>query len=290
MTTRASGLFVLLLVTGSAHPLATDPKPVFSFTPEIVGERGASGASYGRDTSEIVFMIWPPEMPRMLVSRKGVDGWSTPAPALPGFTQLALGPAVSPDGKHLLFESNHRDPAVPGRRDTDLWIADRDGEAWIRARPLGSPFNTEWQEHNATIGAKGTICFNSTRPDGVGEHDIYCSERSEGGWSAPVNLGPAVNSPAVDGAAHLSPDEDYIVFGSDRPGGLGGDDLYISVRRNGKWEPAVNLGPAVNSAEGEWAPAVSTDGKRLLFTRTRGDGNAARFTVMEMPFDIRKFE
>ena len=248
-------------------------------------ERGASAATYGRDSREILFMIWPPARPQLLVSRKGSSGWSTPAAALPDFPNLALGPAVSPDGELLYFESNFRSPEIDGRRDTDLWVARRDGEKWTGARPLGAPFNTEWQEHNVTVSARATICFNSSRPGGTGEHDLYCAARNGEGWDNPLDLGTAVNSIHNEGAAHIDPAENYILFGSDRPGGFGGDDIYISYRRNGQWQPAVNLGPMVNTAAGEWAPAVSPDGKSLLFTRIVGDGNAARFTLLEVPLD-----
>lgn len=224
-----------------------------------------------------------------MVSRRLTNGWSEPAPALKDFLVLNLGPAATADGKELYFETNHREPAIEGRGDTDIWVATRSNDGWAAARPVGPPFNSAYQEHNATISSKGTLCFNSTRPGGIGEHDIYCAARSDMKWSEPKNLGPAINSPSTDGAAHIAADETFIVFGSDRSGGFGGDDLYISIRRGGVWQPAVNLGPSINTAAGEWAPAVSMDGKKLLFTRTAGEGNSARFTLHETPFDASRY-
>jgi hypothetical protein len=60
-------------------------------------------------------------------------------------------------------------------------------------------------------------------------------------------------------------------------------DLYISVSRDGEWQPAVNLGSAVNTSAAESNPALSRDGRRLLFTRSSGD----RVVPHEIRFDPR---
>ena len=208
---------------------------------------------------------------------------------MPDIQFLALGPSVAADGSTLYFESNHRQPANEGRTDTDVWIAQRTGSVWGNARPLGPPFDTEYQEHNVTVSARGTLCFNSRRPGGIGDHDIYCATRSGAAWNPPENAGAAVNSPSLDGAPHIDARERFMVFGSNRPGGAGGDDLYVSLRVDGRWLPAVNLGLAINTTDGEWAPAVSPDGRRLLVTRTVGERSAARSTLVEIPFDANRY-
>lgn len=94
-------------------------------------------------------------------------------------------------------------------------------------------------------------------------------------WSAPVRLGPAINSPAAnDISPSISPDDLSLYFCSDRPGGLGGNDFYVSQRRSSveDFETAVNLGPVVNSTGGECAATFSTDGTMMLFTSARAGG------------------
>ncbi len=97
-------------------------------------------------------------------------------------------------------------------------------------------------------------------------------------WSEPVNLGPVVNSSAVDANAGLSPDEHTLYFVSNRLGGLGGNDIWMSHRQclQCPWETPVNLGAPVNSDAGEAAPTMSEDGRLLFFfsTRTGGFGSA----------------
>jgi len=98
-------------------------------------------------------------------------------------------------------------------------------------------------------------------------------------WSTPVNLGPTVNAASFDSGPTLSPDGKTLYFNSNRPGGMGGFDLYVSHRAtvNDAWDTPVNLGPTLNTASFEAFPFVSRDGHRLFFSSTRpgGFGGAA---------------
>jgi len=93
-------------------------------------------------------------------------------------------------------------------------------------------------------------------------------------WSEPVNLGPVVNSSALDANAGLSPDEHTLYFISNRPGGLGGNDIWTSRRQcmQCPWETPVNLGTPINSDAAEGAPTLSEDGRLLFFFSARPGG------------------
>jgi Tol biopolymer transport system component len=97
--------------------------------------------------------------------------------------------------------------------------------------------------------------------------------KSDGEWSTPVNLGPVVNSPATEGNPTLSADELAIYFASDRPGGLGGSDIWVTRRasRESPWEPPVNVGAPINTPSNEEGPALSQDG-HLLFIHSDRPG------------------
>jgi len=94
------------------------------------------------------------------------------------------------------------------------------------------------------------------------------------GWSEPVNLGPLVNSSALDGNAGLSPDGLTLYFVSTRPGGLGNTDIWVSHRQCAvcDWEAPVNLGAPINSDAAEGAPTLSEDGRLLFFFSARSGG------------------
>ena len=93
-------------------------------------------------------------------------------------------------------------------------------------------------------------------------------------WDLPVNLGPGVNSDSADQSPEVSKDGLSLYFQSDRPGGLGNADLWVS-RRDSKdqpWGAAVNLGDVVNSPAFESRPSLSRDGHWLFFSSTRPGG------------------
>src|SRR3989337_1832818 len=77
-------------------------------------------------------------------------------------------------------------------------------------------------------------------------------------WSAPVNLGPIVNSAFVDAGPAISKDGLSVYFNSVRPGGLGLFDIWVSQRatQDDPWGPPVNLGPTINTGFTAAVPAL----------------------------------
>ena len=93
-------------------------------------------------------------------------------------------------------------------------------------------------------------------------------------WSAPVNLGPAVNTTFNDQQPAISKDGRSLYFTSTRPGGSGAFDLYVSQRASvdDPWGSPVNLGPTVNTMFDEGNPAFSRDGHLMFFQSNRPSG------------------
>lgn len=117
---------------------------------------------------------------------------------------------------------------------------------------------------------------------GLGGYDIYLSQYTPQGWSEPQNLGTTVNTEFWESSPALSPDKRVLYFSSNRPGGYGGRDLYMSVRQlNGRWGQAVNMGPVVNSAGDELAPFIHADNQTLFYTSDGlpGYGNSDLFVL-----------
>jgi hypothetical protein len=98
--------------------------------------------------------------------------------------------------------------------------------------------------------------------------------RTYSDWSAPVNLGPIINSAFSDQGPAISKNGLSLYFTSNRPGGLGGFDMYVSQRANvdDAWGSPVNLGPTVNTTFDEGNPAFSRDGHFLFFQSKRPGG------------------
>ena len=91
-------------------------------------------------------------------------------------------------------------------------------------------------------------------------------------WSAPINLGPVVNSTATDRGPAISKDGLSLYFASTRlSGSFGGEDIYVSQResQDSEWGPPVNLGPIINTTANEMVPAFSRDGHLMFFASNR---------------------
>ncbi len=87
-------------------------------------------------------------------------------------------------------------------------------------------------------------------------------------WGTPTNLGPIVNTGSRDARPDISADGLAVYFNSDRSGGYGGHDLYVTTRAttDDDWGPPVNLGPNVNSSATDNEPDISADGLTLYFS------------------------
>ena len=137
---------------------------------------------------------------------------------------------------------------------------------WSVPVNLGPVVNSSSGEQNATLARDGlSLYFSSNRPGGAGNLDIWVSRRActnpddpACAWEAPVILGPVINGSGADFAPNLSIDGHLLFFSSVRPEGFGGPDIYLSHRADPNedfgWEPAVNLGPAVNTTTADNAP------------------------------------
>ena len=179
---------------------------------------------------------------------------------------------LAPDGLSLYFSSDR----LGGSGQMDMWVATRPdtGSPWGTPVNLGPTMNSSAWDLSARESADGlTLLFHSMRSGGLGGHDIWMSTRAakSDSWGVPVNLGATVNSSASDGEAVLTANGLALVFSSDRAGGIGGDDLWVTTRRtvSAPWGPPINLGRSVNTSATEWLGSVSADGATLYFASDR---------------------
>ncbi|MDE3142827.1 MAG: PD40 domain-containing protein, partial [Bacteroidota bacterium] len=139
---------------------------------------------------------------------------------------------------------------------------------YSKAKLIEGDINNEPSKGAITVSSDGDfMIFAGNFHRGYGDFDLYISYATPQGWSEPENLGPNINSDYWDSSPSLSPDGRVLYFSSNRPGGFGKKDLYMSVRMaNGKWGPAQNMGPTINSVGDEMAPYIHADNQTLYFT------------------------
>ena len=157
-------------------------------------------------------------------------------------------------------------PDTTGEFYEDIMFSQRVGNRWLSPEPIGPPINTMGHDANIALSNDGQMLFvfKSSIKDGG---DIYMSRLNGTAWSAPERLGPNINTKYWEGSCSLSADGKLLYFSSDRPGGLGGRDIYVSRRQSdGSWGPAQNLGSKVNSRANDDAPYIHPDGVHLFFS------------------------
>jgi WD40-like Beta Propeller Repeat len=139
---------------------------------------------------------------------------------------------------------------------------------WAAPEHLGCTINSPFDEAGPAVSKdRLSLFFGSNRPGGAGSFDLYVSHRAspEGPWSAPVNLGPTINTANIENIPSLSRDEHWLFFNSDRTtGSFGNVDIWASwrddIHDDFGWEQPINLGPGVNSAGFDAGASYFEDG------------------------------
>jgi hypothetical protein len=179
------------------------------------------------------------------------------------------------------------DKATIAARDIDDAGAEVDDDAlwsgWSTPQNLGATINSSANDQHPAISKDGLSLYGSSdRAGGKGGLDIYVSQRESiiDPWGPLANVGSNINSASNDLAPTFSPDGHLLYFHSNRQGGCGGADLYVSRRHDKRddfgWGPAKNLGCVVNSTFDDAGPTIfedeATGVTTIYFTSTRPGG------------------
>jgi outer membrane protein OmpA-like peptidoglycan-associated protein/tetratricopeptide (TPR) repeat protein len=175
-------------------------------------------------------------------------------------------PVLTGDEEKIFFTK--RQGAHP-RYDENIFVSERDEQGnWTKPVSLSANINTASNEGTCTISADGKVLiFTSCQGQiSMGGCDLYISYREGNDWSRPVNLGPEVNSRHWDSQPSLSADGRKLYFVSERPGGIGSRDIWVSYRdEENEWQQAVNPGTAINTERDEVSPFIHVNGQTLYF-------------------------
>lgn len=188
--------------------------------------------------------------------------------------QLQYFPAYSVDQQTLYFT---RREGFGYHNDEDIYYSEWDSTKieWTVPKSISSNINSEYNEGAASLSADGRLLVFTSCDGrrGYGSCDIYVSEKEGDNWSKPMNMGKAINSTAWDAQPSLSADGRTILFVSNRPGGFGGKDIWISVKdTKGTWQPAFNLGKRVNTNKDEISPFLHANGETIYFASQGHEG------------------
>jgi hypothetical protein len=134
---------------------------------------------------------------------------------------------------------------------------------------LGPKVNCTNSQWDVCISSDGLLLLWGSL-EGYGNADIWMASRPtvNDPWSEATNLGPPINTASEETDPSLSTDGLTLFFRSNRPGGFGGQDLWVAKRadKESEWDTPTNLGPQVNSEWDEVKPSISGDGLSLYFS------------------------
>lgn len=184
---------------------------------------------------------------------------------------------VSADGNRMAFNriSNKvkfRSAGYVNR--PQIFFAEKKGKSWKNVTPFQYNSDSYSCAHPALSADGNTLYFSSDMEGTLGGNDIWMSKKEGEGWSKPVNLGAAVNTPGDEVFPYLRKDG-MLYFSSDGHGGIGGLDIFSSQNDNGAWGEAVNQGVPLNSATDDFGVVFNDEGNRGYFTSDRTGGKGS---------------
>jgi hypothetical protein len=204
------------------------------------------------------------------------------------------GPAITTDESVMIYTYKGK-KSLGGKQNNQGQPDEEDGEyhediyvsvmgpdsVWGPGQPVTS-INSNAHDAAISISPDGRYIF-TYQSNETNNGDIYVSVLSGTTFSKPEPLNENINTQAWEGSCSISADGQVLYFASERPGGYGGRDLYASVRINGDWGPAVNLGPKINTPYDDDAPFIHPDGITLFFS-SMGHNSIGGFDIMYSVF------
>ncbi|MCX7861656.1 MAG: hypothetical protein N2449_01515 [Bacteroidales bacterium] len=179
-------------------------------------------------------------------------------------------PFITEDENFMVFTSARKYISDFQQFIRGIYFSRKNNGIWSNAAPISSKINTDEDAEIVGISKDGnTLLVHVNRSNNP--HDIFYSEKNKAGiFTDLINFGPTINTNSEEIGASLSVTGDTLYFSSNRPGGLGGFDIYMAFRRpNGTWSQAINLGEPINSSADENYPYITADGQKLYFSSNR---------------------
>lgn len=199
-------------------------------------------------------------------------------------------PFIPADESFVIYNTNRPEQGAfkeeNGEYKNSVYISEvKDGD-YQKAYLIGTPIckgNTGEEVIGLSANGKTMLLYIK---DNKGAGNIYISEKDENGkFKKPVMLDKNINTPSDEIAASLTAEGDMIYFASNKAGGLGGIDIYMSKRQpNGSWSLPMNMGPVVNTPYDEDFPNISQDGKTLYFS-SKGHTSMGGYDIFKVAFN-----
>ncbi len=192
--------------------------------------------------------------------------------------------SLTADGSEIFFTRNDNVLNKQNTYSLQLFSAKSgETERWKDVEKLPFCSSNHNFMHPAVSPDGKRLFFATNRAGGFGGTDLWVSERNNGEWGKPENLGPAVNTTANEGFPFVALDNKLYFCSKGHPG-FGGFDIFVTYKdENGAWQPATNLGKPINSPLDDISIYLANDQRSGYFTSSRsgGDDDIYSFTVLD---------
>ena len=192
-------------------------------------------------------------------------------------------PVISPDGRALYFTIANHPQNSAGKKDPgDIWVSLWQEGGW--SAPVRADAQINNVGYNAVLGFSrdGSRIYLSghySRSGTVSTQGISVSARSELGWSFPENISiPYFLNRARELNGSINLNETIFVFSAESYDTKGVDDIYVSLKMDGKWSEPINLGTSINTSLQEWTPSIDEEGNTIYFS-SNGRGGHGGFDI-----------
>ncbi len=282
--------FCLSISTANAEPFDYFAQPVpkhiplvFDFSKVVPAGMKVSNPTFSPDGQEFYFAEG--NSSNIFVMRRNKGKWLAPVKASFSDQGNNYEPFITTDNKQLYFISTR--PPGNGKYNGRIWSAERMGDGEWSSPKLVLDRETKEGFWFPSSPRPGVIYFGATLKDSFGEGDFYRANLKGGDWQI-EHLPAPFNDKGYEWDPLISPDGSYMIFESQRDGGYGGTDIYVSFNLKGKWSAPISLGKPINTPSYETAATITPDGKYMFYTLAPDEGSPIIYWVStQMITDLR---
>lgn len=241
------------------NPVISGDGSSLFFTSRRKGNAGGFIEDLGIYTADIYFSLWKDT----LWTKSKNLGVSVNT----GWDEESVG--ISPNGDQLVLYFDNE------QAYGDIGISLLKGKMWQKPIMLPLPINTKEEEYSACFSSDFlTIYFSSNRKEGIGGKDLWMSQKTDGIWGKPENLGKGINSVFDERNPTLSLDGKRLYFSSKGWNSMGDFDIFCCYRdeATGKWSKPVNIGYPINDADDNSGISFTGDNRFAYVSACRREG------------------
>jgi hypothetical protein len=262
----------VLKLTGPYLGQTPPGKTPIVFAPNIISTEANEGCCCFSGNGNLFLFARAGSSLNGILMMHQIDGvWSKPKLAPFSVGKYDWDFMLAPDDKTVFVSSGRPlKKGAPPEKEYRIWISEKNEQGWSEPYLLPYPVNTGQHDSFPSVSKNGTLYFFSNRSGGLGKGDIYKSQREDGIYIKVENLKTPINTKYHEVDPFIAPDESYIIFCSEKPGGFGKADIYVTFHKKDKtWSKPINLGNKINSSHSEYIPYITPDGKYFFFTSNK---------------------